>query len=77
VTRNVFKMSAREKKRLKIENLPATLGEALDQLEKDSVIIDALGPHLAEAYLAGKRQHWNEFLAAVHPWELEKYLGYY
>jgi glutamine synthetase len=77
VTKNVFTMSQREKKRLKIEELPSTLREALDAMEKDPVILDALGPHLAESYLAGKRKHWTEFLATVHPWELEQYLGYY
>ena len=77
VTRNVFTMSQREKRRLKIDDLPSTLSEALDQLEKDKVILDALGPHLSERYISGKRQHWTEFLAAVHPWELEQYLAYY
>jgi glutamine synthetase len=77
VNKNVFQMSQREKRRLKIEELPATLSEALDALEKDKVIMDALGPHLAESYIAGKRQVWNEFLATVHPWELDRYLSYY
>ena len=77
VNKNIFEMSQREKRRLKIEELPATLREALDNMEKDKVIMDALGDHLASSYLAGKRQHWNEFLATVHPWELEQYLGVY
>ena len=77
VNKNVFTMSQREKKRLKIEELPSTLREALDALEEDKVILNALGSHLSESYLAGKRQHWNDFLAAVHPWELEQYLATY
>ena len=77
VNKNVFQMSDREKRRLKIDDLPSTLSEALDALEKDPVILDALGAHLSESYIAGKRQHWNDFLAAVHPWELEQYLSYY
>ncbi len=77
VTKNVFQMSQREKRRLKIDELPATLSEALDALEKDKVIMEALGAHLAESYIAGKRQVWTEFLATVHPWELERYLSYY
>ncbi len=77
VNKNVFHMSQREKRRLKIDELPGTLAEALDALEKDQVILDALGEHLAESYVAGKRQVWTEFLATVHPWELERYLAYY
>ncbi len=77
VNKNVFRMSEREKRRHRIDDLPATLSEALDELEKDKVILGALGPHLAESYIAGKRQVWTEFLAQVHPWELDRYLAYY
>jgi glutamine synthetase len=70
-------MSQREKRRFKIESLPATLEQALDHLEKDDVILDALGPHLGEAYITGKRKHWIDFLATVHPWETEQYLAVY
>jgi glutamine synthetase len=75
VNKNVFQMSDREKRRLKIDDLPATLEQALDELEKDPVILEALGPHLTEMYLDGKRRHWNDFLAQVHPWELDQYLA--
>ncbi len=68
-------MSEREKRRHKIDDLPSTLSEAIDELEKDKVILDALGPHLAESYVAAKRQVWTEFLAQVHPWELDRYSG--
>ena len=77
VNKNIFEMSQREKRRHKIADLPATLNQALDALEKDPVILDALGPHLAETYIAGKRQVCKEFMATVHPWELDRYLAYY
>ena len=35
VDRNIFEMSEREKRRLRIDQLPANLSEALDNLEKD------------------------------------------
>jgi glutamine synthetase len=38
-----------------IKRLPQTLGAALDALEADTVLTEALGPTLAEAYLAVKR----------------------
>ncbi|NNF06066.1 MAG: type I glutamate--ammonia ligase, partial [Candidatus Eisenbacteria bacterium] len=74
---NVFTMSQREKRRLKIDELPGTLGEALDFLAKDKVITGALGDHLSEAYITGKRKVWIDFLATVHPWELDQYLATY
>jgi glutamine synthetase len=77
VNKNIFTMSQREKRRFKIEDLPTNLEEALNAMEKDPVILEAMGEHLAEAYIAGKRQHWNDFMAAVHPWELQQYLSTY
>ena len=43
VNRNVWDMSQREKKRLKIHTLPASLDEALDFMEKDAMLREALG----------------------------------
>ena len=44
-----------------IRRFPTTLKEALDNLEKDTVLMDALGPLLARAYLAVKRLEWESF----------------
>src|SRR5207244_890781 len=43
VNENIFEMSEREKKRRKIDVLPANLSEALDCLEKDDLLKNALG----------------------------------
>jgi len=39
VNENIWEMSFREKRRLRIDDLPHDLNEALDELEKDDVII--------------------------------------
>ena len=44
-----------------IRRFPTTLEEAINNLEKDTVLIDALGPLLARAYLAVKRLEWESF----------------
>jgi glutamine synthetase len=44
-----------------IKRFPTTLKEALDNLEKDQVLIDALGPLLSRSYLAVKRLEWESF----------------
>jgi glutamine synthetase len=44
-----------------IRRLPATLNEALDALEKDEVLTEALGPLLATSYVAVKRQESTYF----------------
>jgi glutamine synthetase len=77
VDRNVFEMSEREKKRLGIKVLPANLSEALDYLEKDELLVDALGPHIFEHFTAAKRSEWAEYISRVHPWEIDEYLSSY
>jgi glutamine synthetase len=48
-------LSEAERKRLDIRRLPESLNEALDELERDPVLIGALGSKHATAYLAVKR----------------------
>jgi glutamine synthetase len=77
VNKNIYQMSQRERKRLKITELPANLSEALDFLEKDGVVLDALGPHIARHYIEAKREVWREYSAQVHDWEVDRYIGVY
>jgi glutamine synthetase len=59
------------------EILPNSLGEALDALAADDVILTALGPHISDRYLAAKRQESDEYNRQVTQWELERYLSVY
>ncbi len=74
VDTNIFEMSYREKRRLRIDDLPHDLNEACDELEKDDVIRAALGDHVAKHFLAAKRQEWNDYITQVSSWEIENYL---
>jgi glutamine synthetase len=44
-----------------IRRFPTTLREAIDNLEQDTVLMDALGPLLSRSYLAVKRLEWESF----------------
>jgi glutamine synthetase len=44
-----------------IRRLPSSLGEALDALEADGVLLGALGDLLARSYLAVRRSEWQAF----------------
>jgi glutamine synthetase len=77
VNKNIFSMSQREKRRLKIDALPGDLSDALDHLEKDKVVVDALGDHILEHFVRAKRQEWHEYISVVHPWEQDQYLHEY
>ena len=70
-------MSIRERRRFKIEQLPGDLNEALDQLEKDRLVRETLGPHIYRHFLGAKREEWKRYIERVHPWEVEAYLGAY
>jgi glutamine synthetase len=77
VNANIWEMSHREKRRLRIDDLPHDLNEACDELEKDATIIAALGDHIATNFIAAKRQEWREYITQVTGWELERYLVKY
>jgi glutamine synthetase len=77
INKNIFTMSHREKRRLNIDQLPANLNEALDELAKDPITRDALGEHIYEHYMRAKRQEWADYISHVHPWEQDRYLGEY
>ncbi len=77
VNKDIFAMSEREKRRHRIDNLPGDLKEAVEALQKDRVILDVLGDHIAENFIEGKLQDWREYIAVVHPWEVNRYLGVY
>jgi len=71
---NIWEMSYRERRRLRIDDLPHDLDEACEELEKDDVVTAALGPHVTQHFLEAKRQEWRDYMTQVSSWELENYL---
>ncbi len=74
VNEDVYDFSERDLRKRDIDVLPGTLAEALDELKQDKVILGALGPDIAEAFLRAKGAEWNEYRIQVTSWELERYL---
>ena len=77
INKNIFTMSHRERRHLRIDELPGNLNEALDELEKDDLVRDTLGEHLFEHFVAAKREEWHDYIRHVSPWEIDRYLGVY
>lgn len=77
VEESLYAMEAERIKERGIRELPGTLGEALDELERDEVIGEALGDHVLARFLDAKREEWNEYRMQVTQWELEQYLEAY
>jgi glutamine synthetase len=36
---------------------------------------EALGEHVFQQFIAAKRAEWSEYIAQVHDWEVDRYLG--
>jgi glutamine synthetase len=77
VNKNIYTMSHRERRHLRIDELPGNLSEALDELEKDDLIRETLGDHIFDHFVAAKRSEWDSYIRHVSPWEIDRYLNTY
>jgi glutamine synthetase len=77
VNKNIYKMSHRERRHLRIDELPGNLSEALDELEKSSLMRETLGDHIFDHFVAAKRSEWDSYIRHVSPWEIDRYLNAY
>ena len=75
--KNLYEVSIEELQAEGIEFLPTTLNEALDELEKDDVIMEALGREYAGYYVRVKRDEWKRYHNSVSQWERITILGLY
>jgi glutamine synthetase len=73
--RNLYDLSADDRSRLGIEQLPETLGEAIEELASSELVLKALGEHIFTRYIDLKRAEWEDYRVEVTPWELNKYLA--
>ena len=74
---NVYHLTPCERKSMDIKTLPANLKEALDYLEADKVIREALGEHVYENIMRLGLSEWEAYNTFVHPWEIERYINNY
>jgi glutamine synthetase len=75
VERNLYTMSADERRALGANLLPRSLEEALRALGSDPLILETLGTHASERYLEAKWLECEEYQQCIHAWETEKYLA--
>ena len=77
IDKNIYVMNKAEREANGIKDLPSTLMNALEELQKDEVLVNALGEHLYEHFIEAKEIEWDMFRTTVHPWEREQYLTNY
>ncbi|HWS83441.1 MAG TPA: glutamine synthetase family protein [Ktedonobacteraceae bacterium] len=71
---NIFLQDESERLRPRARLLPLTLGEALEGMNEDALIREALGATIYEGFIDAKSIEWTEYRQQVHSWEIERYL---
>ncbi len=74
VEANVYKMSAEERERRGIKQLPGSLSEAIQLTEKSKLVREALGDHVFDHFIENKKVEWDRYRVQVTSYEIEKYL---
>jgi glutamine synthetase len=71
---NLYDLSEGERKKLGIESLPGSLGEAITILESSSLVRKALGDHVFYRFIDIKKKEWEEYRIQVTEYERDKFL---
>jgi glutamine synthetase len=77
VEENVFQLDQESLISKKVDVLPTSLWEALNEVKKSKLIQEVLGGHILERYITIKTKEWDEFKTQVTPWEINTYLDVY
>ena len=75
--KNIYHLSAEERKKMGITMLPGSLMEAQEELSKNTVLSRAMGSHVMECLESIAVMESDAFRLTVHPWELDRYLATY
>jgi glutamine synthetase len=76
IDKNIWTLSVRERRRYRIQELPRDLGEAIGLLKRSAFVREALGEHVFQYFITAKEAEWQDYIAQVHDWEIERYLSY-
>ena len=67
-------LTAAERRAMGFRDLPASLADALNAMERSELVAEALGEHVFDFFLRNKRREWEEYRTLVTPFELREYL---
>lgn len=65
VSKNIYKMTDEEIKKHRIKRLPTNLMEALEEFNKDSVLMDGIGRDAADLYIEKKTNEWHRYMGEI------------
>jgi glutamine synthetase len=73
--KNLYHITPEDRKQLGIEQLPETLGEAIELTAESELVLRTFGEHIFNRYVEIKRQEWEDYRVQVSQWELDRYLS--
>ena len=71
---NVWALTQAERRAMGYSELPASLAEALREMEKSELVAETLGEHVFDYFLRNKWSEWADYRGEVTPFELKNYL---
>jgi glutamine synthetase len=74
---NMYLHTPEALKKMKVEHLPRTLGEAVDAFEADRLGREVMGELMADSFIKFKRAEWIEYHTHVSDWEIKRYLKFF
>ena len=70
---NLYELSPAQLAKAGVQELPRTLGEAVDAFEADPFVEQVLGTGLRDEFIKYKRAEWEEYHQSVSQWEIDRY----
>ncbi len=65
VSRNIYQMTDEEIKKFSIKQLPTNLMESLEELQKDTALINGIGKDAADLFIEKKINEWNRYMGEI------------
>ena len=70
---NLYELTPAELEKIGVQELPRTLGEAVDAFAADPFVEKVLGPELRNEFIKYKRAEWEAYHQSVSQWEIDRY----
>jgi len=70
---NLYELSPAELEKIGVQELPRTLGEAVEAFAADPFVEKTLGAELRGEFIKYKRAEWEEYHQSVSQWEIDRY----
>ncbi len=74
VEEDIYEMDEKARAKAAIVSLPGSLHEAIQLVEKSSLVKETLGEHIFRKFIENKKLEWDRFRTHVSRFEIERYL---